>query len=537
MLRKSFIGKAFSIVASISLAMSAFPLNASAEREVLGYMGDINHDMLVNTADLVTLSRYLLGTGSLDGGEYNADLDKDGYIDSFDLVMLRQYVIGIKEKEPILGEEITTTTTTTTITTTTTTEQPVETTTTTIYYEEDEFIDAPIKRVEAYLPSQGEGNLVIFYVDFPDCKYDYAPFENEINEIAFGEEDLSDANYPFDSMSAFYARSSKGAMKLQGRAFRYTAKENQAAYDTDKAKLAMECYNAFKDSEDFSRFDGDHDGYIDATLFTVPTKAGDTDWWPCAGPLGRDEYLVDGVKVGHIITGNAQIQSLSDYKNFNSSYLHEMGHCMGLPDYYLYSGGDGEGMHGSAGLELMDMDASSDFGAASKLQLGWFRKNQIQVYDDLQVSQTFSLNNAQQDNGNCVIIPNGSLDDKYNSEYFIIEYSTEERNNSNPNYGLKSGSGIRICHVSAELYDNGWWVSYKYASGSEFTKNDSGRRLIRIIDDTNTDNYYRAGDVVDSSISGFKWYDSDDNLTVDPGIKITVGECDNGTYEITVDKK
>lgn len=215
MLRKSFIGKAFSIVASISLAMSAFPLNASAEREVLGYMGDINHDMLVNTADLVTLSRYLLGTGSLDGGEYNADLDKDGYIDSFDLVMLRQYVIGIKEKEPILGEEITTTTTTTTITTTTTTEQPVETTTTTIYYEEDEFIDAPIKRVEAYLPSQGEGNLVIFYVDFPDCKYDYAPFENEINEIAFGEEDLSDANYPFDSMSAFYARSSKGAMKLR----------------------------------------------------------------------------------------------------------------------------------------------------------------------------------------------------------------------------------------------------------------------------------------------------------------------------------
>lgn len=94
-----------------------FPLNASAEREVLGYMGDINHDMLVNTADLVTLSRYLLGTGSLDGGEYNADLDKDGYIDSFDLVLLRQYVVGIKEKEPILGEEITTTTTTTATTT------------------------------------------------------------------------------------------------------------------------------------------------------------------------------------------------------------------------------------------------------------------------------------------------------------------------------------------------------------------------------------------------------------------------------------
>ena len=529
MQKKSILGKAVSVAASLSLAASAFTLNASAEREVLGYMGDINHDMLVNTADLVTLSRYLLGTGSLDGGEYNADLNKDSYIDSFDLVLLRQYVVGIKEKEPILGEEI--------ITTTTTTEQPVETTTTTIYYEDDEFIDAPIKQVEAYLPSQGEGNLVIFYVDFPDCKYDYAPSESEIDEIAFGEEDLSDANYPFDSMSAFYSRSSKGAMKLQGKTFRYTTKENQSAYDTDKAKLAMECYNAFKDSEDFSRFDGDNDGYIDATLFTVPTKAGDTDWWPCAGPLGRDEYSVDGVKVGHIITGNAQIESINSYKNFNSSYLHEMGHCMGLPDYYLYSGGDGEGMHGSAGLELMDMDASSDFGASSKLQLGWFRKNQIKVYDASQGSQTFTLNNAQQDNGNCVIIPNGNLDDKYNSEYFIIEYSTADRNNSNPNYGIRADSGIRIYHISAELYDNGWWVSYKYASGSEFTNNDSGRRLIRIIDDTDTDNFYRTGDVVDSSISGFKWYDSSDNLTVDPGLKITIGAGNNDTYEITVDKK
>ena len=96
---------------------------------------------------------------------------------------------------------------------------------------------------------------------------------------------------------------------------------------------------------------------------------------------------------------------------------------------------------------------------------------------------------------------------------------------------------MRVYHVSAELYDNGWWVSYKYASGSEFTNNNNGRRLIRIIDDTDTDNFYRTGDVVDSSISGFKWYDSSDNLTVDPGLKITVGTGNNDTYEITIDKK
>lgn len=60
---------------------------------------------------------------------------------------------------------------------------------------------------------------------------------------------------------------------------------------------------------DFSQFDGNNDGVIDATLFSVPTAAGDDNWWPCAGPIGDSAYTVDGVTIGHIITGNAQIES------------------------------------------------------------------------------------------------------------------------------------------------------------------------------------------------------------------------------------
>ena len=110
----------------------------------------------------------------------------------------------------------------------------------------------------------------------------------------------------------------------------------------------------FKDTVDFAQFDGNGDGKIDATLFTVPTKAGDDDWWPCAGAFGDEAYRVDGVAVGHIITGNAQVESRDSYFNYISSYCHELGHCTGLPDYYLYGRDDREGLHGSAGIELMD---------------------------------------------------------------------------------------------------------------------------------------------------------------------------------------
>lgn len=206
------------------------------------------------------------------------------------------------------------------------------------------FITANIAKHGASLPTQGKARLVVFYVDFPDCKYDYAPSATELQQITFGEANENSACYPFESVSAFYGRASKGSMNFDGQVFRYTTKENQSAYDKNKVKIAEECYDAFRDQVDFSQFDGNGDGKIDATLFTVPTKAGDTDWWPCAGAFGDPEYRVDGVSVGHIITGNAQVESTTNYVNYISSYCHELGHCTGLPDYYLFTTDDSEGM-------------------------------------------------------------------------------------------------------------------------------------------------------------------------------------------------
>ncbi|MBR1897290.1 MAG: hypothetical protein IJ825_00255, partial [Oscillospiraceae bacterium] len=82
----------------------------------------------------------------------------------------------------------------------------------------------------------------------------------------------------------------------------------------------------------------------------------------------------------------------------------------------------------------------------------------------------------------------------------------------------------------------GWNTYFRYASGSEFTNKDQGRRLIRIIDDTDTDNFYHTGDVINSSISGFKWYDANGGQTVDPGITITVGALTDQGYTVTVSK-
>lgn len=475
--------------------------------------GDVNADGSFNIADVVLLQNWLLARSDAVLADWKAgDLREDNRLNIFDLVLMKRLLLT--DEQPI-QEEI-----------------PVH------EEQQSNFITANMAKHGASLPTQGNAKMVVFYVDFPDCRYDYAPTTDELNSISFGAADETDPCYPFESFSAFYGRASKGAMKLDGHVFRYTTKENQSVYDDNKVKIAEECYEAFRDKVDFSQFDGNGDGRIDATLFTVPEKAGTDHWWPCAGAFGDPNYRVDGMSIGHIITGNAQIVSVSDHINYISSYCHELGHCTGLPDYYLYSNpNDSEGMHGTAGIELMDTDAGSDFGAFSKLMEGWYREDQVQIYDASNGTQTFTLNNAQTDSGNCIIIPNGRLADDYFSEFFIVEYATKDGNNSGIGtktaWWAKSGEGVRIYHIDAAT-EYGWNTYFRYASGSEFTDNDNGRRLIRIIDDTDTDNFYHTGDVINGSISGFRWYDSNGGQTVETGLTITIGELKDGKYAVTI---
>ncbi len=475
--------------------------------------GDVNADGSFDIADVVLFQKWLLAKPDAELADWKAaDFCNDERLNVFDLCLMKRLLFT--DEQPI-QEEI-----------------PVH------EEQQSNFITANMAKHGASLPTQGNAKMVVFYVDFPDCKYDYTPSTDELNSISFGAADETDPCYPFESFSAFYGRASKGAMKLDGQVFRYTTKENQSVYDDNKVKIAEECYEAFRDKVDFSQFDGNGDGRIDATLFTVPEKAGTDHWWPCAGAFGDPNYRVDGMSIGHIITGNAQIVSTADHINYTSSYCHELGHCTGLPDYYLFTNpNDSEGMHGTAGIELMDTDAGSDFGAFSKLIEGWYREDQVQIYDASNGTQTFTLNNAQTDSGNCIIIPNGRLADDYFSEFFIVEYATKDGNNSGIGtktaWWAKSGEGVRIYHIDAAT-EYGWNTYFRYASGSEFTNQDKGRRLIRVIDDVEKDNLYHTGDVINGSISGFRWYDSNGGQTVETGLTITIGELKDGKYAVTI---
>ncbi len=551
------------VVLTVASSLSA---SVFADWKLIGAMGDLNNDQSLSVADLLLLSKHLVNQSPLDESNaydvkgtyigigysadyvymedylHTADINQDNSVDVFDLILLRDLVIS-QSFTPVWQWEAETSTTTATTTSTTVSSQ----TTTTTTADPNGFISPPIYDLYGSLPSQNEARLLILYVDFPDCQFNYLPSTDQINQIAFGEANTNDSNYPFESMSAFYGRSSKGAVHLTGDSYHYTTQYNKSTYEGDKwhKLLVNEIIEQMDSQIDFSDFDGDGDKTVDAILISVPTEAGDTDWWPAAGIFGGDTYnRADGMNLGHVIVGNSQIESAENYRGFNKTYLHEMGHCMGLPDYYLYNSTDedSESMRGSAGYELMD-EAFADFGALSKLMLGWYKSDQISVYDSSAGSQTFTLTDDESNNGNCVIIPCGELDDNNYSEFFIIEYASLNGNNSYLDdyfWWRKTGSGVRVYHAEASVKSDYWDAYWRYASGEDQETNyNAGRRFIRLVGNAthDTDNFFHSGDIIDSSINGFNWYDSSGNMTIDPGVTITVGQMSGDSYEITISPK
>ena len=519
-----------------------FPVSA-ADWVHIGYMGDVNCDGQLNTSDLVILSRHLHGIQPLTDENsyyvnYNyvgihgapgfaaekyfavADMDQNGEIDVFDLIKLRSSILKnewlwVWEMERDFPVN----------------DVPLE--------DNGEFIGAAVDDVFKFMPSQGTGRMLIVYADFPDVKYDYLPSTEEIERIAFGSEDTNNPLYPWESISAFYKRSSKGIMDLSGKAYHYTANESVKNYVdvAGQKKLLTEACSALDGTIDFHDFDGNNDGFIDTVLVVVPKKAGKATWWPASVQFNNNKYKYDGLKIGHMITGYCQINGENDYHDFTSTLLHETGHCMGIPDYYLYNRTtDYYGLHGTAGSELMD-DTGGDFSCVSKLQLGWYRKDQVQVYEPSSEPQSFTLYNAQTDKGNTVIIPCGELDSRYHGEFMMIEYVTQDGNNSAPPWYVSVGNGIRVYHVETTLYDNGAWLVYRYSGSLDFHNDYNGRRVVRLIDDSDTDNTYRTGDVIDGNISGFHWYDKNDKATIDTGLVIEIGENNGDSYNITIRNK
>lgn len=488
--------KILSAVSAAILTLNLVLPNVSPQAAIIGYYGDINADMAITSADVSLLASHILDTQSIGSENFHlADMDTSSNLDAVDLCLLKRAYLDIDEQKAI--------------------------------YEDDELIAAPVAALDASCPSTGDVKMLVFEIEFTDCKFSENISAEAIEQEFFGPEDTSSSYYPYESVTAYLQRSSYGRFNMTGDVFTYTANGPISDYNNNTVKLVEEVLDYFDSSIDFTEYDSDGDGFIDCSAYFVPGSADSDIWWPCSGGFGDPSYTVDGVYVGNIMTGNSDPSNHTDYV---TTIIHEMGHTMGLPDYYKYQDTtDWEGLHGNAGYEMMD-DAYGDYSSLSKLMLGWYTESEISVYDKLEGTQSFTLKSAQH-SPDFVIIPSSTLGDDYFGEYFVIEYVTADENNT---MWWNKDSGIRILHVQSEIYTYDYWNInvFAYDNYGPSYAGDDGIRFIRLVNDSN--GYFATGDVIDSSVSGFAWYDSNGKETVDTGISISVDSFSNGEYTIII---
>lgn len=245
------------------------------------------------------------------------------------------------------------------------------------------------------MPTTGEGRILMLRVSFPNGLTDGGEplgyYEGDslahLQAIIGGDGTASEGGapflpFPYESLGAYYLRSSYGRLHVTGDAYDYDARLPRGCYDNDIELLFHEALDALDPQIDYADYDGDGDGTIDCVClrFAGEDTGWGTTWWSHAfgassctppGEQARDDYL-DGMSLDSLIMLHTSSAT---------TLIHEVGHAMGLPDYYHKSDGESDGSDeggkgswqkvGGIGMSDMMNNNTGDHNAFSKWMLGW----------------------------------------------------------------------------------------------------------------------------------------------------------------------
>ena len=375
------------------------------------------------------------------------------------------------------------------------------------------------------MPRTGEARVVAVRVAFPAGEYEEA--------MTFDEDDTVEAldaiidgnahEYPYESLAAYYWRSSYGKLTISGDAYDYVAAHPRSYYEYDDL-FVKEILMALDEQVNFADYDGNNDGIIDciAIHFAGEDTGWGSMWWSNASLVSVwDEegniQLFDGKAAGSRVL----LHRPSNTEVGVRTLIHEVGHTLGLTDYYQSPWATDVKRGGIQTSDMMN-DNIGDHDGFSKWLLGWLDESQVtwvSVSEDGVVAtragesvgtltedglmldlEAFTSNDVTQTGGIIVIADHGY--DKF-SNYYVLQYDNFAGNQS-VFWGVDTwaplSSGFRLYRVMATLDDWGYTVK----SNTEGKLHD---QLIELVDPDG--DYYHEGSseygIVPTATDGERW--------------------------------
>lgn len=319
--------------------------------------------------------------------------------------------------------------------------------------------------------------VVILMVEFPDKIHDASISKETIENTFVG-------TISSGSMREYYREISYGQLDVSGTSYGWNfvtsssrcggpalyscyacGQSGLCSSEPNSVTLAKDAVREFDSTVDFSKFDGDGDGFIDAVFVVHPglgaeESGGSEDLWSSMTSVpnsSRDPApMVDGVRIRDFIVvpeksciGPAS-NPCSRIGAVNIGVIaHEFGHILQLPDVYdVNQGSDGVGIFDIMGTGAYGADNASPhqpthMSAWLKSLLGWLVPRRIET-DACDVQ----LLPIEQNPDAIRIDANGPND----PQYFLLE------NRQKIGFdGRLPGTGMLIYHVDETICEEGFF--------------------------------------------------------------------------------
>ena len=293
------------------------------------------------------------------------------------------------------------------------------------------------------LPSVGSPKMLVLLIDFDE----YPARPQDTSEAMAARIFGSAGKFPFESLTAFYRRSSYGKLNIGGEALGWYRAGKRAdvprTFEGREAliKKALQSFSGYN----LSRYDNNGDGVIDylTVIWTGPADDWRGFWWGGMTHFSDNNFTVNGEKLDVYTWEGAAEDWANPASGFKiRTLVHETGHALGLPDYYDYTPGVGPG----GGLGLFDMMDSTyfDHNCFSKFMLGWIEPTILTSGGEFRLPPVSG-------SGECLLLMPPGRENNPFGEFFLVE---NRRNTGNDTTGGFTG-GLVVWHVDARLNADG----------------------------------------------------------------------------------
>ena len=356
-------------------------------------------------------------------------------------------------------------------------------------------LNAVGSNASADVPAQGERRIPIILVEFQDKKFNNTR-ERIIEAMLTGDESVG--QYFHDQSNGMY----QPVFDVYGiyclsQDREYYGGHNGTTKDKGIGWLVTEaCQLAADDGVSFQPYDTNGDRFCDVVI-VIFAGVGEAQAkvyhpeaiWPCNWTLDAAKYYNRGGNgafspgagdpyVNHFAVFNELYGSNDNGKTIDGigTFVHEFGHCLGLPDLYDTAGNDNYGMGNwdvmCLGCYCNDGYTPVGYSAYEKVFMGWvdFIKPVANTYYTL---TPWNQGNKDTDQAVCI------TSDVNKNEYFILE------NRKRVGWDrYLPGVGILVTHIT---YSSSYWTNNK-------PNNDKVQLVTILPADNKLSQYTESGD-------------------------------------------